>query len=325
MKSNEFRIISTDKQTKENYRFDSDKFAKALTRCSRASKSTGKHIYIKDYMEMIADRAGVSVDAVKKWKSGHNGPSSIEMVEAIADILNIDYKGILSPEKNETREETSVNEDDKKLIRHIFEKIHDIIQMKVDLPETPGKIMNMEEYRKLMWKEHQEVRKLENEVYKASLYTSENTRNTLLKILSEVNEIVDDYIPVRWEEIEIHSEKIDENYIQPSNEESMIYYIRHDTREEVVEHYGIEYLLDEICYAESLGFTGINYMDDDFLDENIGRDWGHFSRNGKDISVEEMCKYGCTEIDIEPAQVYLFMLSHMIALVFKNDFNTNDF
>ena len=304
MKSVEYRILMTDKNNKIDYRFDSNKFSEALEKCSLASKNKGKMIPRKIFMEKIADKACVSFDAVKKWKSGHNGPGSIEMVEAIAEILGVDSLDLLSP-VGKMIEKTQLKQADIDVIHMVYEGILDINQELIRFYEE-NKHVTAELRKDFYKKRNQLIKKLENNIYKRSLDISLNIKNKLLTLVYELDY---QYIPDRWERIEMdYCQSHREDKSHNDGWEYARDYIFFDNRNDLIhcEDMGLEYVYNEIYVAECLGYYDGKYPDDiDYYYEK---------------KLDELCKFGCPDLYLEPRYIYRHMFTNLLLLVFTNDF-----
>ena len=77
--------------------FNSLVFNEQISLYKKKSQKTNNEI-----IGVIANKSGVSEDAVRNWKKGNNGPSEIKMIEDIADVLQIgEYKLFLKEIKEE--------------------------------------------------------------------------------------------------------------------------------------------------------------------------------------------------------------------------------
>lgn len=84
------------------YCFDRKKFIVCVDEYVKKRKE--KETFTKAMLyEEIANTTCVSVDAIKKWRSGKNGPQDIERIKEIAKVLEVDYKELLRA-SDESRE-----------------------------------------------------------------------------------------------------------------------------------------------------------------------------------------------------------------------------
>ena len=117
MKSNDMKVLCDDNGNK--YRFSAEKFKLALSNKKEKDKNNGIKTYSATLKRAIADRSGLSEEAVKKWEMGHNGPSNIDQVRIAADVLDIPYTALIDQVKK-TGEINTVGERNKQLIDTIF-------------------------------------------------------------------------------------------------------------------------------------------------------------------------------------------------------------
>ncbi len=83
MKSKQTRIFIEEKK---QFRFDNIAFRSCLDGEARKRKVTKGQI-----AEEIASKLYVSTDAIKNWKSGNNGPASLELIKKAAEVLHTDW------------------------------------------------------------------------------------------------------------------------------------------------------------------------------------------------------------------------------------------
>ena len=75
--------------------FSSLKFRTELDNAVQSNKERGIGCTKEQLYEVIAEKANVSVEAVKKWRSGHNGVGDLQTIKNIASALNINYENII--------------------------------------------------------------------------------------------------------------------------------------------------------------------------------------------------------------------------------------
>lgn len=81
MHSMETKIFNLDGQ---KLRFDARTFEYSFRAYAQDSKMKKK-----DLEELLAEKVGVSREAVHNWRFAKNGPSDIEMIQKLAEVLNI--------------------------------------------------------------------------------------------------------------------------------------------------------------------------------------------------------------------------------------------
>ena len=319
MKSKAYRTFTINKK---KYHFDSDKFSNILNKYRHYTDKKGKRVFIKDIINQIAEKASVSPEAVSNWKKGNNGPSDIELVKICAKVLDVNYMSLLTQDIEE--EKNSITEEDTKAIYMVYEGIQDILQIMTDMkfdPELYGnKISYLERGKKrskrkteIADKQKEALSKLENEIYKLTPKISENIMNRLLKIVIESYSLTIGEIPSRWDRIEyINYENNNRSDKVQSIEWSWADgYYAYESRDVAIGTECGRYLDDEIFVAEKMGFDReINYPDDTTDMDEYYQDI--------DVDVKKYEKYGCDYL--HPVQVYHYLVSGLITIVFKNDF-----
>ncbi len=79
------------------YQFDSQSFKLYVKHYAKENNIRNVSVF-----EKISDKVNVTVDAVKQWYYGNNGPSELEMVYIITQLLNInDYLKLMKKFKEE--------------------------------------------------------------------------------------------------------------------------------------------------------------------------------------------------------------------------------
>ena len=83
-------------------------FSRYKFKCAihKAISSNDQKISMQEYYEEMADSTGNSVRAIKHWSAGHNAPSDLEKLQAIADYLNTELIELL---ETETENKTMTN------------------------------------------------------------------------------------------------------------------------------------------------------------------------------------------------------------------------
>ena len=84
--------------------FSSLKFRTEFDRFVNQEKEEGRKCTKESIFNIIAEKACVSVEAVKKWRLGHNGPSDLDTIKKVASVLKTDYHNlIVSGDNGENR------------------------------------------------------------------------------------------------------------------------------------------------------------------------------------------------------------------------------
>ena len=209
MKSNNFRILIGDDGKK--YQFDNECFSetiKNLTGRTVRTEEQRNHRAMTQIslMERIADKACVSLEAVKNWKYGANGPSSVEIVKACADVLGVDYSDLLIPLENQ--EENKMNKRDKELVEAVF---GEIISLAYLVKQQHMELLNLKDNKerntitRTVNSEELDakIEQIHKMVDTRSLLVSETVRYKLHRILIELKDYFVDrnWTIERWEEI----------------------------------------------------------------------------------------------------------------------------
>jgi len=88
-------------------------------------KDKTKTIKLNDIFQDIADNLHISVEAIKKWRAGYNGPSNIEMIKNIASFLECDYKDLLV---EQITEDIQINNSDIQIDMNVEGEEKDILK-----------------------------------------------------------------------------------------------------------------------------------------------------------------------------------------------------
>lgn len=116
-----------------NAYFSKYKFKAAIHRMIIAS---GKTISQQVFLEDMAEATGNSFSAIKHWLAGHNAPSDLEKVQAIANFLEVELTDLLETEmENNTMTNTVVPikavdfTEKKNTVRDIYIRMADYIEL----------------------------------------------------------------------------------------------------------------------------------------------------------------------------------------------------
>ena len=93
---------NTCKTYEENgikYRFDSQKLLVQVNQRKHYLQNAGKKVTKALIMDELAEKCYVTVEAIKNWMYGYNGPSEMEQVKVLADYFEIDYHQLLKEEE----------------------------------------------------------------------------------------------------------------------------------------------------------------------------------------------------------------------------------
>ncbi|MDO4460761.1 MAG: helix-turn-helix transcriptional regulator [Clostridia bacterium] len=308
MKSKEFKLLTTEDG--KQYRFVSAKLKYLIKELSDKQKSSQKKI-----MEEIAERTNYSYEAVKNWANGYNGPSSMEVIDEIANVLNVDRRKLLNPiAKEEATTMTSnitYNDKEKELIEYAYiHLLSELLSMYDNLSEEAyidKGTMNWNPSSKEL---------LSNYVSLNSLFVSDEIISVLLKLIDDVDLLGDPmcfYCPYEWDDFLVDCSP----YCMSMQEWGDLFrWLPLYDREEAIETFGFKYLAKEIefCKRMRLAYTDIP--------EEIRTHLNEYDDNK--ISATDIGKYGiyddyldCHDITRE---VTLFYIRNTIKAVFVHYF-----
>lgn len=95
------------------YQFSAAKLMMQINMKKHIMQQTGRKVTKASIMEKLADEMYVTPEAVKNWMYGHNGPSELEQVKKLGDLLGIDYHRLLEKEgdkMNETKTQVVITD-----------------------------------------------------------------------------------------------------------------------------------------------------------------------------------------------------------------------
>ena len=184
MTKRKFKVL-TDMDGKE-YRFSSLAFKNCIRKKVLSDKDKGIKSSGEIVKSIIAEKLCVSVDAVKNWQCGHNGPADIEMVKEIASVLEIEYKELLEEEKMMLADTTQMllpefpdMSSTKDVIRIIYHKMVDFMHSAEETCCFQGEFISEAEY----WGYCSYYDELVKLIHKSMLDIPECIYNDLLKIV----------------------------------------------------------------------------------------------------------------------------------------------
>lgn len=102
----------------------------------RAMASYGTKISQQAFLEDMADATGNSFSAIKHWLAGHNAPSDLEKLQAVADYLKVELTDLLEVEKENKAMTNTVApikavdfSETKNTVRDLYIRMVDYIEM----------------------------------------------------------------------------------------------------------------------------------------------------------------------------------------------------
>ena len=90
------------------YQFASKKLLMQINQKKHNAQSIGEKLTKAKIMNELAEQHCVSVEAVKNWMYGYNGPSDMEQVIKLGKYFDIDYHELLEKEEEEMAENTKI-------------------------------------------------------------------------------------------------------------------------------------------------------------------------------------------------------------------------
>ena len=127
MVSKKFKVLEVKNGTE--YVFSSFAFKKCVNAYKSKEKNAGKNTSVEQIYEAIADSAHVSVDAVKNWMYGKNGPADLETVKDLATTLNVDYMELLKIQEEKTMSEKNMEMNMSMNVVTDMDKTKDVIRV----------------------------------------------------------------------------------------------------------------------------------------------------------------------------------------------------
>ncbi len=219
---------NTYKAYEENgvrYRFASKKLLMQINQKKHNAQSLGEKITKAKIMNEIAEQQCVSVEAVKNWMYGYNGPSDMEQVIKLGMYFDINYHELLEKEEDEMAESNKITgivtdwqaQYTKERIREIYRAILNYIE-------------RCKYYYQRMFVQgagtSDEVKKMGNlaEIELNALYNNANSQleHSMLDIPEDMYEKVEQYL---WTElsdyIDIMSGTYEQDYEEPDPGDEM--------------------------------------------------------------------------------------------------------
>lgn len=114
----------------KEYQFDFQSFKAYVKRRAQAEE-----IRPTKYLVTISQAVNVTVEATKQWYYGNNGPSDLEIVQKIAEVLNISNYLELMKETKESEQMVKLNMCQAEALKRIYDAIIDYLN---DFYKTDG-------------------------------------------------------------------------------------------------------------------------------------------------------------------------------------------
>lgn len=111
----------------KQYQFSSYDF----DRCLRNEK-TKRKVTFKALIEEISNKANVSEEAVRNWRFARNGPSELEMVERIREVLGYEDITILLKEYEGEETMARLTDREKEALKRVYDSIIEFLYEFID-------------------------------------------------------------------------------------------------------------------------------------------------------------------------------------------------
>lgn len=199
-----FRILYEEEGRK--YIFSSMNFKSIVSGYVGLKRKTGKYTKTELFKE-IAQSVNVSLEAVKQWYGSYNGPADIEIVKAIASVIDIDFKELLVENKQERLMDTKIDNNEYvatteiELIKEVYKDMYSIAE---EYSQTGGGfILSMPELRDSCAIYNYYISLVDNihcKVDRSALSINNETLKKLHIILMEYKQDITDILnpPSRW-------------------------------------------------------------------------------------------------------------------------------
>ncbi len=152
MVSKRFRVLK--RVGDKNYVFCPAALRNCISEYRHSRREQGFNEKTEDVVGELSDAALVSMDAIRNWMYGKNGPSDMDAVQAIADCMKIDSMRLLIEEEPKIMEKTTNNMQDvvnyektKDVIRVVYQKMCRFLDNAVENRCYDGEMIEcMEDY-----------------------------------------------------------------------------------------------------------------------------------------------------------------------------------
>ena len=319
MASKGFRKL-VDDDGKE-YVFSCEKFNDVISKHQMILQAKSGHRVSKlSIYEDLSNKLYISLDTIRNWVRGRNGPSNLEDTKKLAEFIQIDYHELLDTHE-EYVQPSPTKERDRKLVEEVFKKSLEVIVRKINFVPKDTEISKPVQHINNREQAIRELRDIHLYVNCHALSTSETIRNSLHRILLETEEIIygshDSWDRFSWSEEEMDDRKSALRYVYSVDSEGKkTYELDSDMLHE--SYYGCKrkdlffdyfsvtgYIFDEIEFATDLGLDDVKNVDDEFYEIDTS--------NGEPYE-----KYGYHGIlDINPTMVFEHVLTKYLSSVYK--------
>ena len=305
----------------KEYVFSCEKFNDAISKQQMILQAKSRHRVSKlSIYEDLSNKLYISLDTIRNWVRGRNGPSNLEDTKKLAEFIQIDYHELLDTHE-EYVQPSPTKERDRKLVEEVFKKSLEVIVRKINFVPKDTEISKPVQHINNRERAIRELREIHLYVNCHALSTSETIRNSLHRILLETEELIYDR-PESWERFSWSEDEMDDRksalrcLYSVDSKGNKTYELDADMFWE--NYYGCErkqlfrddisarvYIFDEIEFATDLGLDDVKNVDDEFDEIDMS-------------NLEDFEKYGYHGIlDINPTMVFEHVLTKYLSSVYK--------
>lgn len=187
----------------EEFKFSTSDFRELFKNAKKGlSDITGTKCTTEQIKENLSNELHISDETIKKWHSGANSPSDIEMIKAIATFFNTDYKNLLIRKGENTMQcSTTYNSsNEKEVIIEVYNRIIEMISIECFRFNKNIYGSQFQENESLFQKYEEFEFQTFQFIDKNALSISDNTRIKLYNILAELKHSLSgmEDAPGRW-------------------------------------------------------------------------------------------------------------------------------
>ncbi|MBR6506869.1 MAG: helix-turn-helix transcriptional regulator [Clostridia bacterium] len=173
----------------KSYQFDTKKFDVITKQYKNKKRMT-----LIEIEWLIARKINISEDAVRNWRYGKNGPSSLEIIEGISEVLGLKDLTSLLVEFEGEKKMVVISDREKIALKKIYDSIVDFLY---EFAETDGFELVMDDIKngnKCEFTEnmYDEISKKLSNVYRT--YNKEYFDLGKHKVYNELNEYINNYV-----------------------------------------------------------------------------------------------------------------------------------
>ena len=173
----------------KNYQFDAKKFDDISKRYKSKKRMT-----LRNIESLIASKVNISEDAVRNWRYGKNGPSSLEMIEKISEVLELKDLTSLLVEIDGGKQMITITDREKVALKKVYDSIVDFLYEFLD---TDGFYLIMDDIKNGTGCEFTENMYDEISEKLSNVYRTHNREYFDLgrhEVYNELNEYINTYV-----------------------------------------------------------------------------------------------------------------------------------